>query len=167
MLAIKTNTTVEPNEGLFGETAELAVAASSKPVRYGFAGREFDESGLYYNRARNYSPSTGRWLSQEPSGADGPNLYHYVFNNPLRYVDPDGLKSQRTARVGVGFVAGSAIALGFGQAPAAAILACGGVAIQVVAEFLPDDHAPLPVPKKPVVPNEEDILKRIAPFQDK
>jgi RHS repeat-associated protein len=155
--------------GLFGEVyATPGVSASSKPVMYGFAGYQLDaESGNYRTPYRAYSPNTGRWLSQEPSGADGPNLYHYVFNNPLRYVDPDGLKSQRTARVGVGFVAGSAIALGFGQAPAAAILACGGVAIQVAAEFLLDDNAPLPVPKKPVVPNEEDILKRIAPFQDK
>jgi len=34
-----------------------------------FAGREFDlESGLYFNRARHYDPSTGRFLEKDPIG---------------------------------------------------------------------------------------------------
>ncbi|MGA8164434.1 MAG: RHS repeat-associated core domain-containing protein, partial [Waddliaceae bacterium] len=33
----------------------------------------------------------GRWLTADPLDfADGPNLYAYVRNNPLSFVDPDG-----------------------------------------------------------------------------
>lgn len=34
-----------------------------------------------------------RLLSQEPTGADGPNLYWALRNNPLIYTDPDGRKA--------------------------------------------------------------------------
>src|SRR5262249_28874723 len=37
--------------------------------RYKYTGREFDgETGLQYNRARYYDPTTGRWISQDPLG---------------------------------------------------------------------------------------------------
>src|SRR5438445_3738044 len=37
--------------------------------RYFWVGREFDsETGLEYNRARYYDPTTGRWISQDPLG---------------------------------------------------------------------------------------------------
>jgi RHS repeat-associated protein len=65
-----------------------------EPVVYGFAGREFDgESGLYYNRARMFSPETGRFLIRDPLGynANDINLYRYVFNRPLIIKDPFGL----------------------------------------------------------------------------
>jgi RHS repeat-associated protein len=46
--------------------------------RHDFTGREFaHETGLQYNRARYYDPTTGRWTSQDPLGflADDTNLY--------------------------------------------------------------------------------------------
>lgn len=50
------------------------------------------ESGLYYNRQRYYDPDKGQYLTPDPLGSpDGPNRYAYVANNPLKYVDPDGL----------------------------------------------------------------------------
>jgi len=58
---------------------------------YHLATKEYDsESGLYYFGARWYDPETGRWLSPEPLRLDGPNLYQYVFNNPIRYNDYNG-----------------------------------------------------------------------------
>jgi len=84
--------------GLFGDRlapANLAISSTSSPVMYGFTGREYEaESSLNYHRARLYSPATGRWLSQEPMGEDGPNLYWYVRNSPLRYTDSNGLFPQ-------------------------------------------------------------------------
>ena len=50
------------------------------------------DSQLLYARQRWYDPSLGRFLSQDPIGFDGGlNVYTYVDNNPINYVDPSGL----------------------------------------------------------------------------
>jgi len=49
-------------------------------------------SGLYYYRARWYDPQLGRFITQDPIyWAGGINLYSYVGNNPINFVDPIGL----------------------------------------------------------------------------
>jgi RHS repeat-associated protein len=49
--------------------------------------------GLYYNVHRYYMPGTGRYTSPDPLGLrSGTHLYDYVFNNPLGYSDPLGLR---------------------------------------------------------------------------
>jgi RHS repeat-associated protein len=66
--------------------------------RYAWTGREVDvETGLQYNRARYYDPSTGRWLNQDPLGFDAgdSNLYRYVNNAPTNGTDPSGLRVVR------------------------------------------------------------------------
>lgn len=57
-----------------------------------FTGREYDsETDLYYYRARYYSADLGRFISRDPIGMrDNVNLYTYVGNNPVKYVDPMG-----------------------------------------------------------------------------
>jgi uncharacterized protein RhaS with RHS repeats len=41
-----------------------------------------------------YSATLGRFLQRDPAGyVGGLNLYAYVMNNPLRYLDPEGLTS--------------------------------------------------------------------------
>ncbi len=64
--------------------------------QYGFTGRRWDaESYLWHYRGRTYSPLLGRFLQRDPSGfADGVNLYAYVANNPLRFLDPTGRTKQ-------------------------------------------------------------------------
>jgi RHS repeat-associated protein len=49
----------------------------------------------YHMGAREYDPSLGRWLSAdtivpEPENPQSLNRYAYVYNNPLKYVDPSG-----------------------------------------------------------------------------
>lgn len=65
-----------------------------------FTGKERDtESQLDYFRARHYASSLGRFMSPDPSGlkyADPKNpqslnLYSYVLNNPVTFIDPTGL----------------------------------------------------------------------------
>ena len=60
-------------------------------------GEQYDAStGLYYDLARYYDPSVGRFISQDPSGYAGgsSNLYEFANNNPQTYVDPTGLEVQ-------------------------------------------------------------------------
>jgi RHS repeat-associated protein len=39
--------------------------------------------GLYFHRARSYSPALGRFLQTDPIGTDGGlHLYAYVGNDP-------------------------------------------------------------------------------------
>ncbi len=49
-------------------------------------------TGLYYARNRNYSPTLGRWINQDPAGyINGANTYQFVMSNPVGNVDPWGL----------------------------------------------------------------------------
>ncbi|MHB8723517.1 MAG: RHS repeat-associated core domain-containing protein [Steroidobacteraceae bacterium] len=51
-----------------------------------------NETGLYYNYARDYDPQTGRYVESDPIGLQaGVNTYAYVGSNPLSYLDPFGL----------------------------------------------------------------------------
>ncbi len=55
-----------------------------------FTGREYDkEIGLYYFRARYYDAELGRFINRDPIGqVDDVNLYGYVGNNSVMFVDP-------------------------------------------------------------------------------
>ncbi len=63
---------------------------------FGFAGGLYDrDTQLVRFGARDYDAETGRWTAKDPilfAGGDT-NLYTYVFNNSLKYIDPFGLDS--------------------------------------------------------------------------
>ena len=61
---------------------------------YGYTGREWDkELGLYYYRARYYDPVVGRFIGKDPIGLRGGiNLFAYVGNQPVDWIDPFGLE---------------------------------------------------------------------------
>lgn len=57
-----------------------------------FPGQYYDaETGLYYNNARYYSPSIGRYYKSDPIGLDGGlNTYTYSDSDPVDEYDPSG-----------------------------------------------------------------------------
>jgi RHS repeat-associated protein len=77
----------------FGSTSYQAVRSQTEtPKRYRYGGKERDEeSGLNYHNARYCVTWLGRWLNPDPLGIkDGPNVYAYSRNNPIRFSDPSG-----------------------------------------------------------------------------
>jgi RHS repeat-associated protein len=81
------------------------IGASGSGTSHKFTGKERDpESGLDYFIARSYGSLTGRFMSVDPiffqaemlSDPQRLNLYAYVRNNPLIYIDPRGEAIQLT-----------------------------------------------------------------------
>ncbi|MBJ2220411.1 RHS repeat-associated core domain-containing protein [Pseudomonas sp. MF7453] len=129
----------------FGATAwwaaKNAVEASYKSVRY--SGKERDATGLYYYGFRYYAPWLLRWVSADPAGdVDGLNLYAMVGNNPIGYVDDDGL--QRSPLVGiVGIIilmALAAQAMGLDAVQSAQLVIGGMTAVVVGITLLVRQH---------------------------
>ncbi|MFZ4660948.1 MAG: RHS repeat-associated core domain-containing protein [Caldilineaceae bacterium] len=60
---------------------------------FGFAGGQYDgQTGLVRFGARDYDPVVGRWTAKDPIGFDDDlNLFGYVSNDPINFIDPDGL----------------------------------------------------------------------------
>ena len=62
---------------------------------FGFAGGLYDpDTVLVRFGARDYDPAIGRWTAKDPIGfaASDTNLYAYVQNDPMNFIDPTGLK---------------------------------------------------------------------------
>ncbi|MBS0626440.1 MAG: hypothetical protein JSS32_10360, partial [Verrucomicrobia bacterium] len=71
----------------------ISDSSVGNPWRY--RGKRIDkEVGLLYFGYRYYDPEVGRWICPDPLGPiDGPNLYAYARNNPMKYLDYFGLNS--------------------------------------------------------------------------
>jgi len=76
----------------FGAVEVTHGADFHQPLRW--PGHYYDaDTGLHYNRFREYDPRLGRYLQSDPQGiSGGDNLYAYAWDdNPLRSVDVRGL----------------------------------------------------------------------------
>jgi RHS repeat-associated protein len=84
----------------YGSTVYQAVDKKMKAAakRYRYTGKERDEeSGFNYHGARYYVPWLGRWVSCDLIYAkDSSNLYTYVSDNPILFIDENGLEGRTT-----------------------------------------------------------------------
>lgn len=73
--------------------AMIDSAGPGVALRFRWTGREWDaETGLYFFRARTYSPTVGRFMQEDPLGYEGGlNPYLYAGASPLEATDPSGL----------------------------------------------------------------------------
>jgi RHS repeat-associated protein len=76
----------------YDEYGNLSSISTGTGEPYRLTGRRFDaETGMYYYRARYYTPDLGRFMQMDPVGSkDDLKLYAYVGNDPLNESDPSG-----------------------------------------------------------------------------
>jgi RHS repeat-associated protein len=73
---------------------EWGIPNAENQGRFGHTGQIWlPELGLWYYKARLYSPTLGRFLQTDPVGYEGGiNLYAYVHDDPVDGKDPTGLR---------------------------------------------------------------------------
>jgi len=73
---------------------------SGRIPKYSFNAKELDEeNGMYYYSARYYAPPT--FISRDPLFEKYPSIspYTYCANNPLKFVDPDGMMYEKPIKL--------------------------------------------------------------------
>ncbi|WP_291872396.1 DUF6443 domain-containing protein [Chryseobacterium sp.] len=81
----------ERSTGLYGNSS----------YNYKYNGKELQETGMYDYGARMYMPDIGRWGVVDPLAETSRrwSTYTYAYNNPMRFVDPDGMQNEDKIKI--------------------------------------------------------------------
>ena len=124
---------------------------------FGFTGLYYhDPSSLSLAQYRAYSADFGRWIGRDPiSETGGLNLYGYLANNPIIFIDPLGLYAASMTGFAVRVGAAAAVGIAIGTAsPAVALgaLAIGAAILLTPTSIGPEPQSSVAPPGKPPCP---------------
>ncbi|MFH1303968.1 MAG: RHS repeat-associated core domain-containing protein, partial [Planctomycetota bacterium] len=99
-VALNDSSEVETDTYIYQAFGKLAASSGTTENNFTWKGKigywyeqEFDSDGGYYSiRRRDFESGSGRFLSEDPVRDDEENLYRYVRNNAVNFVDPSGLE---------------------------------------------------------------------------
>ena len=98
IVGLSDNTGAYVNQYAYLPFGQSLASSGSVANPFQFAGRDMVQTAapnLFDMGVRQYSPSSGRFLSPDPLQIAGGNwnYYTYAYNQPLQLVDPSGLKA--------------------------------------------------------------------------
>ena len=99
--------------------------------KYKFGGKEYDDTfniNTYDFGARNYDPALGRWMNIDPLAEVMRRYspYNYAFNNPIFFIDPDGMAPGGFANINLATSTGAMEISDFGKGNESGKLKSGG-----------------------------------------